>query len=526
MPDKVGQQIGNYRLIRLLGSGGFADVYLGQHVHVQRLQAAVKVLHANLAMVYQGGFLQEAETIAGMKHPHIIRILDFGIDRDNAPFLIMEYASFGTLRTRHPRGSIVPSRIVVSYMKQIIEALQYAHDHNLIHRDLKPENLLIGENGEIVLSDFGIASVVHGTASLETGIYAGTVSYSAPEQIQGKPRRASDQYSLGIIVYEWLSGERPFNGTMTEIISQQLGVAPSPLHEKIPNISSEVESVVMTALAKAPRQRFGSVQAFAIALEQASQPTRVSLSHPPLMVPPSNQVSRSIQLATSSDQLAPSQAPSNQTSEPTGGWTPTGKVPPPANGELSPSQSVQPPVMGTPPSQATPQALFSSPGVPYTPRGISRRKVVVGLAGLAVVGVAGGLLWLEHGHPQPVPPPVATPTPASTPAPKIMSVSPIIPAQFQTIIITGSGFGTHQPFTNTTSNYLLLQDITGGWNAGYQHDVVGVTVSAWTDNRIEITGFQYYGGPWTFRPGDQVVIAVWNPQTHAGPARFTTTVAD
>ncbi len=278
MPDKVGQQIGNYRLIQLLGSGGFADVYLGQHVHVQRLQAAVKIRHTNLPMVYQGEFLQEAETIAGMKHPHIIRILDFGIDRDNAPYLIMEYASHGTLRTRHPKGSIVPPRIVVSYMKQITEALQYAHDHNLIHRDLKPENLLIGENGEIILSDFGIASVAHATTSLETGIYAGTVSYSAPEQIQGKPRPASDQYSVGIMVYEWLSGERPFNGTMTEIISQQLAVAPSPLHEKVPNIPSKVEFVVMTALAKAPQQRFSSVLAFANALEQACLP---SFQQPP-----------------------------------------------------------------------------------------------------------------------------------------------------------------------------------------------------------------------------------------------------
>jgi hypothetical protein len=154
--------------------------------------------------------------------------------------------------------------------------------------------------------------------------------------------------------------------------------------------------------------------------------------------------------------------------------------------------------------------------------------VVVGLAGLAVVGVAGGgLLWLEYGHLQPTRNGLAsTPTPVSTPAPKITSVSPITPAQYQTILITGSGLGTQQPFSNTTSNYLNLQDITGQWRAGYRNDIVGVTISAWTDNRIEITGFSNYGGSWTFQPGDQVVIAVWNPQTHAGPALFATTVAD
>src|SRR5713101_2183545 len=105
MPDKVGQQIGNYRLIQLLGSGGFADVYLGQHVHLASKQAAVKVLH--LFDVDVQKFKEEAETTEKLVHPHIVRILDFGIDRDNAPYLIMEYASHGTLRTRHPSAAFV-----------------------------------------------------------------------------------------------------------------------------------------------------------------------------------------------------------------------------------------------------------------------------------------------------------------------------------------------------------------------------------------------------------------------------------
>jgi len=150
----------------------------------------------------------------------------------------------------------------------------------------------------------------------------------------------------------------------------------------------------------------------------------------------------------------------------------------------------------------------------------------LGLAGLTVAG--GGLLWLQHGQPQPVPL-----RPASTPTPSITSVSLIIPAQYQTITITGSGFGTQPSFTKTTSNYLRLQDETGAWEAGYscgcsnnQTDVVGVTVSSWTDNQIKITGFNNYGNSWVFQPGDKVIISVWNPQTHAGPTQFTTTVAD
>jgi serine/threonine protein kinase len=136
MPDKVGQQIGNYRLIQLLGSGGFADVYLGQHVHVQRLQAAVKVLHANLPSAYQGRFLQEAETIAGLKHPHIIRVLEFGMER-NIPFLVIDYAPNGTLRQRHPKGSRLSLETIMSYVKQVTEALQYAHEKKLANFSVK-----------------------------------------------------------------------------------------------------------------------------------------------------------------------------------------------------------------------------------------------------------------------------------------------------------------------------------------------------------------------------------------------------
>ena len=177
MADRIGQQLGNYQLIRLLGQGGFAEVYLGQHIHIH-LQAAIKVLHAQLGQNYQAVFLEEANTIACLKHPHIIRILDFGVDRrDLAPYLVMDYAPYGTLRNRHPKGSIIPLVTVVAYIKQIAQALQYAHDRHLIHRDLKPENLLVGENGEILLSDFGIAALAHSTSSMQIGTYAGTIPY-------------------------------------------------------------------------------------------------------------------------------------------------------------------------------------------------------------------------------------------------------------------------------------------------------------------------------------------------------------
>jgi serine/threonine protein kinase len=167
MADRTGEHFGNYRLVRLLGQGGHAEVYLGQHLRLNQ-QAA----------------------------------------------------------------------IIVSYMKQVAEALQYAHEQKFIHRDVKPENVLLGRREEVLLSDFGIAAIAHSSASLSTKEAVGTLSYMAPEQIEGHPRAASDQYALGCLVYEWLCGARPFEGSPTEVMVQQLSMPPPPLHEKVATVPS------------------------------------------------------------------------------------------------------------------------------------------------------------------------------------------------------------------------------------------------------------------------------------------------
>ncbi|HLZ61233.1 MAG TPA: serine/threonine-protein kinase [Ktedonosporobacter sp.] len=290
MADRIGQQPGNYRLTQLLGYGGFAEVYLGEHVHLET-KAAVKVLRAQLSDKEIEQFRVEARTIAHLKHPHIIRILEFGVE-DTTPFLIMDYAPNGSLRQRHPRDTQLPLHLVVSYVQQIASALQYAHEQKVVHRDIKPENILVGDNNEILLSDFGIATIVHSQSSLKTEAYSGTPHYSAPEQIEGKPRPASDQYALGIIVYEWLTGSLPFTGDIAQLIYQQIHSDPPPMCEKLSTIHPDVEQVVLQALAKSPEKRFASVQAFAAALEQASQDTVVSPApsqHPTVISEPQTQ---------------------------------------------------------------------------------------------------------------------------------------------------------------------------------------------------------------------------------------------
>ena len=268
MADRSGQQLGNYTLIRQLGEGGFAEVYLGEHIHLGT-NAAIKVLHTQISGDSTDEFRTEARTIARLIHPNIVRVLEFGIE-NKTPFLVMDFASNGTLRQKHTKGVILPMDTIVSYIKQIASALQYAHDERLIHRDVKPENMLVGRRDEILLSDFGIALVAQSSRYQSTQDMVGTMAYMAPEQIQGKPKPASDQYALAIVVYEWLCGARPFHGAFTEIVAQHLAVPPPPLHEKVPGIAPDIELVIMTALAKDPKARFGSVQAFANALEQAS----------------------------------------------------------------------------------------------------------------------------------------------------------------------------------------------------------------------------------------------------------------
>src|SRR5215471_21558173 len=137
MPNLVGQRLGNYRLLRLLGRGGFAEVYLGEHVYLKSC-AALKVLHTSLEDEDIDPFLTEAQLLARLNHPHIVRVHDFAVEQ-GTPFLAMDYALHGTLRHRHPYGSCLSLARTVSYVNQVAAALTYAHSHQIIHRDVKPE---------------------------------------------------------------------------------------------------------------------------------------------------------------------------------------------------------------------------------------------------------------------------------------------------------------------------------------------------------------------------------------------------
>jgi serine/threonine protein kinase len=282
MTDYTGQRFGNYELVSMLGRGGFAQVYLGEQIFL-KTQAAIKVLDAPLEDENIEQFRVEAGTIAHLDHPHIVRLLDFGIEH-TTPYLVMAYAPNGTLRQRHPLGMPVPLPTVIRYVQQVASALQYAHQQRIIHRDVKPENLLVGRKNEVLLSDFGIAVVAHRTNAMTTQDQAGTVNYMAPEQLRKKPHPASDQYALAVMVYEWLTGSSPFEGSAIEIAVQHLQTPPPPLRQPGNGISADVERVVLRAMEKHWQMRFASVWDFAIALQEAYSP------HPPFTRVPSGDI--------------------------------------------------------------------------------------------------------------------------------------------------------------------------------------------------------------------------------------------
>src|SRR5262249_15281394 len=149
-------------------------------------QAAVKMLHAQLTREHVEDFRTEARTIAHLVHPHIVRVFDFGVE-GKTPFLVMDYAPNGTLRDLHHKGSSLAIATIIPYIKQVADALQYAHDEKLIHRNIKPENMLVGRRNEVFLSDFGIALVAQSSRYQSIQEVVGTVAYMSPEQIQGKP---------------------------------------------------------------------------------------------------------------------------------------------------------------------------------------------------------------------------------------------------------------------------------------------------------------------------------------------------
>jgi serine/threonine-protein kinase len=259
---------GRYRVLRRLGAGGMADVWLAEDQHLQR-QVALKVLHRHFAQdrEFVARFQREAEAAAALQHPNIVSVYDRG-EVDGTSYIAMQYVEGPTLKELIDRG-LSPEQAVM-LIRQVLEAARAAHRSGIVHRDLKPQNVIVDADGKALVTDFGIARA--GVSEItQTGSVMGTPHYLSPEQAQGyEVSSVSDLYSIGVLLYEALTGRVPFEGeSAVAVAMKQVSQAPQRPSSINPRVSPALDAVVMRALEKEPGQRFQSADAFIAALDQA-----------------------------------------------------------------------------------------------------------------------------------------------------------------------------------------------------------------------------------------------------------------
>ncbi|NJK81149.1 MAG: protein kinase [Chloroflexaceae bacterium] len=400
----IGQRLGPYEILSRIGSGGMSTVYRGLDHNLQR-PVAIKVLSPHLGELTDlpERFRQEARMIARLNHPNIVSIYNFG-EQNGLMYLVEELLEGPTLgaqmREWIATGRPYSRNEIVTIIRQLASALDAAHAAGIIHRDVKPENAIWNGQGNLVLTDFGIARLVQPDVRYtQTGMLIGTPSYLSPEQAQGRPLTpASDIYAMGVILYELIAGRLPFDSTSAAQLLIDHLQTPPPALPRRSDVPAAVNDIVQQALAKQPDQRFNNAGALARALEQAW-----TAGATPPVVPPVD-----------------------VHSQPTEAWTP----PPSQYYQYAPPATPRPEPRYTPPEQYTPRPERSppppTPAVDYRtaaepPYEQEQRRggggmalpILLGIVGLFVVAGAIVALLLNSSGPAPVAG-VATATPTAT----------------------------------------------------------------------------------------------------------------
>ncbi len=408
----IGRRIGQYEIIREIGRGGMATVYLARQSSMNR-QVAVKVLPREFLHDPQfiERFKREVRLIAELEHPHILPVYDFG-EYERIPFIVMRYLGGGSLRDVLSRG-LLPLADLVRPVEQVCAALDFAHAEGIIHRDLKPSNIMLDERGNAYLSDFGIAQIMQDAGRLTGSAVIGTPAYMSPEQAEGRPLDArSDVYSMGVVLFELLTAREPFQADtpMAMLLKQITEPMPSPRVYR-PDLSEGVERVVLRATSKDPASRYASAGEFARAFQravsesarQAGETPEVEMTYVP---------AGAAQPMTRPAVEAPTDAEE--------GFSPT------LLGEAAAPATAAPARPKTPAAQPVPVPMAPQPATAPAPEPHVRRggALIAVLALIAVIVVGGGVLLLASGALGTIlspatgtPPPSATPGSTGTPAP-------------------------------------------------------------------------------------------------------------
>ncbi|GAB4504761.1 MAG: hypothetical protein Fur0043_17550 [Anaerolineales bacterium] len=286
MAGMIGRQIGRYQILEQLGAGGMATVYKAFDTRLER-EVAIKVIRREafapdeMEMLLKR-FEREAKSLGRLSHPNIVGVIDYG-EFEGAPYLVMEYLGGGTLKDK--LGKPIPWRDAVQMVIPIAQALEYVHTHNIINRDVKPSNILMSEDGQPMLTDFGLVKIFgekgkEATHLTSTGTGLGTPDYMAPEQWTGEATAQSDLYSLGVVLYEMITSHKPYTADTPAgvMIKQATEALPLP-KTYVPDLPREVESVLLKALAKQPIHRYPDMRTFLNDLQNLLAGREVSVSH-------------------------------------------------------------------------------------------------------------------------------------------------------------------------------------------------------------------------------------------------------
>jgi eukaryotic-like serine/threonine-protein kinase len=337
MTDETSKRIGDYQILDELGSGGMGRVWRVRNVISDRIEA-MKVLLPDLAgrQELAARFLREIKLMASLNHPNIAQ-LRTAFTADNQLYMVMEYVEGKTMAQKLERGPI-PVPDALNYIGQVLGAVSYAHQQHVIHRDIKPANMMLTPQGVIKLMDFGIARAGEDRSLTMTGTTMGSLSYMSPEQVKGEPTDArSDLYSVGVSLYEFVTGRQPFVATSDySIMAAHVREAPKPPIELHPGLPSTLNDIILMAIAKDPAQRFQTADAF-----------RNALSCVPVTLPATPAITTGVLGATTVNTLTP--APANLQTAPVA--NPSGPVSAPVAAPQEAKMPYTTPVPAPPPPQ-------------------------------------------------------------------------------------------------------------------------------------------------------------------------------